>query len=63
VGQHHVNFAWGHGGQLIVLVDEFDMVIVTTSYPFWLEHNDQSWKHEKSIIKLVGKFINSLPKE
>jgi CubicO group peptidase (beta-lactamase class C family) len=62
-GQHHVNFAWGHGGQLIVLVDEFDMVIVTTSYPFWLEHNDQSWKHEKTIIKLVGKFINSLPKE
>lgn len=63
LGQHHVNFAWGHGGQLIVLVDESDMVIVTTSYPFWLEHNDQSWKHEKAIIKLVGKFINSLPKE
>jgi len=63
VGQHHVNFAWGHGGQLIVLVDESDMVIITTSYPFWLEHNDQSWKHEKAIIKLVGKFINSLPKE
>jgi len=62
-GQHHVNFAWGHGGQLIVLVDEFDIVIVTTSYPFWLEHNDQSWKHEKAIIKRVGKFINSLPKE
>jgi len=62
-GQHHVNFAWGHGGQLIVLVDKFDMVIVTTSYPFWLEHNDQSWKHEKAIIKLVGKFINSLPEE
>ena len=63
VGQHHVNFAWGHGGQLIVLVDEFDIVIVTTSYPFWLEHNDQSWKHEKAIIKLVGKFINSFPQE
>jgi CubicO group peptidase (beta-lactamase class C family) len=27
---YHVNFAWGHGGQLIVLVDELDMVIVTT---------------------------------
>jgi len=47
VGEHHVTFAWGHGGQLIVLVDKFDMVIVTTSYPFWLEHNDQSWKQEK----------------
>jgi CubicO group peptidase (beta-lactamase class C family) len=62
-GEHHVNFAWGHGGQLIVLVDEFDMVIVTTSYPFWLEHNDQSWKNEKAIITMVSEFINSLPSE
>lgn len=58
---YHVNFAWGHGGQLIVLVDELDMVIVTTSYPFWLEHNDESWKHEKAIIKMVSEFISSLP--
>jgi len=62
-GEHHVNFAWGHGGQLIVLVDEFDMVIVTTSYPFWLEHNDQSWKNEKAIITMVSEFIDSLPSE
>jgi CubicO group peptidase (beta-lactamase class C family) len=62
-GEHHVNFAWGHGGQLIVLVDEFDMVIVTTSYPFWLEHNDQSWKNEKAIITMVSEFVNSLPSE
>jgi CubicO group peptidase (beta-lactamase class C family) len=62
-GKHHVNFAWGHGGQLIVLVDELDMVIVTTSYPFWLEHNNQSWKNEKAIITMVSEFINSLPSE
>jgi CubicO group peptidase (beta-lactamase class C family) len=62
-GKHHVNFAWGHGGQLIVLSDEFKLVIVVTAYPFWKEHNDDSWKHETAIIKLVGKFINSLPKE
>jgi CubicO group peptidase (beta-lactamase class C family) len=62
-GEHHVNFAWGHGGQLIVLLDEFDMVIVTTSYPFWMEHSDQSWKHEKAIITMVSEFINSLPSE
>jgi CubicO group peptidase (beta-lactamase class C family) len=60
-GAHHVNFAWGHGGQLIVLLDELDMVIVTTSDPFWLEHNDQSWKHEKAIISMVAAFVNSLP--
>jgi CubicO group peptidase (beta-lactamase class C family) len=62
-GNYHVNFAWGHGGQLIVLVEDIDMVVVTTSYPFWLEHNDQSWKHEKAIITMVSEFINSLPSE
>jgi len=63
VGEHHVDFAWGHGGQLIVLIDKLDMIVVVTAYPFYLEHNDKSWKHEKANIKLVGKFINSLPKE
>jgi CubicO group peptidase (beta-lactamase class C family) len=62
-GKHKVNFAWGHGGQLIVLVDELDLVVVTTSYPFWLEHNDQSWKHEKAILTMVSEFIYSLPSE
>ena len=59
-GNYHVNFAWGHGGQLIVLVDDLDLVVVTTSYPFWLEHNDQSWKQEKAIITMVSEFIKSL---
>ena len=63
VDEHHINFAWGHGGQLIVLLDKLDMMVVVTAYPFWLEHNDKSWKHEKAIIKLVGKFIHSLPNE
>ena len=63
VGDHRVNYAAGHGGQLIVLVDEFDVVIVTTAYPFYLEHNSQSWKHEKAIITLVSEFIYSLPNE
>ena len=60
-GDHNFDFAWGHGGQLVVLLDEFDMVIVLTSYPYYLEHNDQSWKHEKANINLVSKFIGSLP--
>jgi CubicO group peptidase (beta-lactamase class C family) len=62
-GDHHFNLAWGHGGQLIVLVDEFDMVIVTTADPFWQQHDDESWKHELATNNLVGKFINSLPSE
>ena len=60
-GEHDINFAWGHGGQLIVLLDELDIVIVVTSYPFWLQHDDESWKHESANINLVGEFIKSLP--
>jgi CubicO group peptidase (beta-lactamase class C family) len=62
-GGHHLDFAWGHGGQFIVLLDELDMVIVVTSYPFWLQHDDESWKHEKANLNLVADFIASLPSE
>jgi CubicO group peptidase (beta-lactamase class C family) len=61
VGEHHFNFAWGHGGQLIVLLDELDMVIVTTADPFFGQHDGDSWTHERAIINLVGDFIKSLP--
>jgi hypothetical protein len=37
------------------------LVIVTTAYPFWLEHTGESWKHEKACFNLVGRFIDSLP--
>jgi CubicO group peptidase (beta-lactamase class C family) len=63
VDDHHLDFAWGHGGQLIVLLDELDMIIVVTAKPFYLQHDDQSWKHEQANLNLVGKFIKSLPKE
>jgi CubicO group peptidase (beta-lactamase class C family) len=62
-GDYRVNFAWGHGGQLIVLVADLDMVVVTTSYPFWKEHNDRSWSHERAIMTLVSEFISGLGNE
>lgn len=62
-GDHHFDYAWGHGGQLIILLDDLDMVVVVTSYPFYLQHDDESWKHERANINVVGKFIESLPKE
>ncbi len=61
VGDYAVNFAWGHGGQLIVLVDELDMVVVVTADPFYEEYGSQSWRHEKANFKLVANFIASLP--
>jgi len=62
-GDHYVNFAWGHGGQLIILVDAFDMVVVTTADPFYLQSDGESWKHEKATISLVADFVESLPSE
>ena len=63
VGQHDIDYAAGHGGQLIILLRDLDMVIVATSYPFFLQHDSESWRHEKSTINLVGKFMHLLPAE
>ena len=62
-GNRYFNYAAGHGGQYIVLLDELDMVIVASADPFWQQHDDESWKHESAVIKLLGSFINSLPGE
>ena len=62
-GDHRFNFAWGHGGQLIVLLDQFDMILVTTPDPLNELPPAEGWKYEKTVIDLVGEFITSLPKE
>lgn len=61
VGDHQVNFAWGHGGQLIVLLDDLDIVIVVTADPFYEVYGSESWQYEKANFELVGDFIDSLP--
>ncbi|MDX1415187.1 MAG: serine hydrolase [Candidatus Promineifilaceae bacterium] len=63
IGDHPVNFAWGHGGQLIVLLDDLNMVVVVTADPFYDVYGSESWQHEKANFDLVGEFINSLPVE
>lgn len=62
-GDHHYSMARGHGGQLIVILDDLAMVIVATADPFWQQHDDESWRHERSINNLVADFIRSLPGE
>ncbi|WP_161594626.1 serine hydrolase [Marimonas lutisalis] len=61
VGDRRVNFAWGHGGQLIALIEDLDMVLVVTAYPAWLEHDGENWRHERAHLNLAGKFISLLP--
>jgi CubicO group peptidase (beta-lactamase class C family) len=60
-GDHHFNYAWGHGGNLIILLDELDMVIVTTANPFQGIWGEKAWEKESAVLDLVGKFIKSIP--
>ncbi len=61
VGEHHFDYAAGHGGQLIVLLDELDMIIVTTADPLYELPAEEGWQFEGAIVDLVGRFIESLP--
>jgi CubicO group peptidase (beta-lactamase class C family) len=64
-GDRYFKYASGHGGNYIILIDELDMIIVTTADP--LKGPELAagggWKYEGAINKLVGKFIDSLPSE
>jgi CubicO group peptidase (beta-lactamase class C family) len=60
-GAHKFDFAWGHGGQLIVLLHKLNMVIVTTADPIYNLPEEQGWRYEGAIIDVVGRFIQSLP--
>ena len=62
-GNHQFNYANGHGGNQIILLDELDMVIVTSADRLWGNFGGDAWEKERAIIDMVGKFINSLPTE
>lgn len=62
-GRHQFNYAAGHGGNLIILLDELDMVIVTSSDRLYGDFGGDAWEKEKAIIDMVGKFIASLPSQ
>jgi CubicO group peptidase (beta-lactamase class C family) len=63
VGDHHFNYAAGHGGNLIVLLEDLDMIVVTTANDLHGIFGQEAWKHEGAIIDMVGRFIGSLPTE
>lgn len=60
IGDKRIKFAWGHGGQLIVLYEPLDIIVVALSEPFYGQHDDVAWRHEQASLNLVGKFIQSL---
>lgn len=59
-GDYQVKFAWGHGGQLVALVHELNMVIVTTADDLAGQFGTAAWQKEKAVMELVGKFISRL---
>jgi len=63
VGDHYFYYASGHGGNYIILLHNLDMVIVTTADPLHDMWDEDPWKYEGAINRLVGRFINSLPEE
>jgi CubicO group peptidase (beta-lactamase class C family) len=64
VGEHHFDYACGHGANYIILLHDLNMVIVTTADP--LKGPDLAgeggWKYEGAINSVVARFIRSLPK-
>jgi CubicO group peptidase (beta-lactamase class C family) len=59
-GSHPVTFAWGQGGQFIVLVPDLSMLVVTSAYHFPGKSGDLPWQKTKAIMELVGGFIESI---
>jgi len=48
---------------LVALLDAYDLVVVATANPFWLEHIAESWRHEKGCLNIAGRVVDSLPYE
>jgi hypothetical protein len=45
------------------VLDEGEMVIVTTADPLYDAPAGAGWKYEGAIVEVVGRFIDSLPAE
>jgi len=59
-GSHRFNFAWGHGGQLICVIPDLDMVIVTTATGLGGQFGQEAWRQESAVLELAGRLIASL---
>ncbi len=59
-GSHRFDYAWGHGGQLIILLHHLDMVLVTTADSLHGQFGEAAWHKERAVIDLAGRFIASI---
>jgi CubicO group peptidase (beta-lactamase class C family) len=56
-GSHPIQFAWGHGGQLIILVPDLNMIVVTSADYLPGQFGEAAWQKTKAIMELAGGFI------
>jgi len=56
-GPHRFNFAWGHGGQMICVIPDLDMVIVTTATGLAGQFGQDAWRQESAVLELAGRLI------
>jgi CubicO group peptidase (beta-lactamase class C family) len=59
-GSHHVDFAWGHGGQVVFVVRELRLVVVATAEYLGLQFGSEAWRKERGVLEVVGSCIASL---
>jgi CubicO group peptidase (beta-lactamase class C family) len=58
VGVWDVHYAAGHGGQIIAVVPELNMVVISTADS--QDYGDSAWPKERAMFDLVGRFVASL---
>ena len=49
--------AGGHGGQVITILDKYDILVVVTGNLYRFQWGDDAWTNENANQKLVGDFI------
>ena len=58
-GSHQIWFAWGHGGQMVVIIRDLNIVVVATASVPGLFDPD-AWPKSKAIMDLVGRLIKQI---
>jgi len=56
VGGRDVHYAAGHGGQIIAIVPELDMIVVSTANS--RDYGPLAWPRERAVFDLVGKLVS-----
>jgi CubicO group peptidase (beta-lactamase class C family) len=54
IGDYEACFAWGYGGQYIFVLDDLDLVLVTTSSP---DVSDERRGHRRTVFEILERLV------